>query len=87
MRIPTLRTAQYSTATAAFDSYWHRSAAVWLGKPATPPHSQRSQRVTLRLMNVLAPIYFYFDLSSPYSFTASGWIEALVARHGRTVSC
>ena len=30
-------------------------------------------------------IDFYFDLSSPYSYIASEWIEALAARHGRTV--
>jgi 2-hydroxychromene-2-carboxylate isomerase len=32
-----------------------------------------------------APIGFYFDFSSPYSYIASEWIEALAARHGRTV--
>ena len=32
-----------------------------------------------------APIAFYFDFSSPYSYIASEWIEALAARHGRTV--
>ena len=32
-----------------------------------------------------APIGFYFDLSSPYSYIASEWIEALAARHGRRV--
>ena len=32
------------------------------------------------------PIDFYFDFSSPYSYIASEWIEALAARHGRTVS-
>jgi len=32
-----------------------------------------------------APITFYFDFSSPYSYIASEWIEALAARHGRTV--
>jgi 2-hydroxychromene-2-carboxylate isomerase len=32
-----------------------------------------------------APIQFYFDFSSPYSYIASEWIEALAARHGRTV--
>ena len=26
-----------------------------------------------------------FDFSSPYSYIASEWIEALAARHGRTV--
>jgi 2-hydroxychromene-2-carboxylate isomerase len=31
------------------------------------------------------PIHFYFDFSSPYSYIASEWIEALAARHGRTV--
>ncbi|HEX6708291.1 MAG TPA: 2-hydroxychromene-2-carboxylate isomerase [Albitalea sp.] len=32
-----------------------------------------------------ASIDFYFDFSSPYSYIASEWIEALAARHGRTV--
>ena len=32
-----------------------------------------------------APISFYFDYSSPYSYIASEWIEALAARHARTV--
>ena len=31
------------------------------------------------------PIAFYFDFSSPYSYIASEWIEALAARHARTV--
>lgn len=31
------------------------------------------------------PLQFYFDFSSPYSYIASEWIEALAARHGRTV--
>lgn len=30
-------------------------------------------------------ILFYFDFSSPYSYIASEWVEALAARHGRTV--
>jgi len=30
-------------------------------------------------------IDFYFDFSSPYSYIASEWVEALAARHGRTV--
>jgi 2-hydroxychromene-2-carboxylate isomerase len=34
---------------------------------------------------VNTPIDFYFDFSSPYSYIASEWIEALAARHGRTV--
>jgi 2-hydroxychromene-2-carboxylate isomerase len=33
----------------------------------------------------LTPIDFYFDFSSPYSYIASEWIEALAARHGRGV--
>ena len=33
-----------------------------------------------------SPIDFYFDFSSPYSYIASEWIEALAARHGRTVN-
>ena len=32
------------------------------------------------------PLDFYFDFSSPYSYIASEWIEALAARHGRTVN-
>jgi 2-hydroxychromene-2-carboxylate isomerase len=32
------------------------------------------------------PVDFYFDFSSPYSYIASEWIEALAARHGRTVA-
>jgi 2-hydroxychromene-2-carboxylate isomerase len=34
---------------------------------------------------VKPPIEFYFDFSSPYSYIASEWVEALAARHGRTV--
>jgi len=36
-------------------------------------------------MATKAPIQFYFDFSSPYSYIASEWIEALAARHGRAV--
>jgi 2-hydroxychromene-2-carboxylate isomerase len=32
-----------------------------------------------------APIQFYFDFSSPYSYIASEWINAVAARHGRRV--
>jgi len=32
-----------------------------------------------------APIDFYFDFSSPYSYIASEWVEAVAARHGRAV--
>jgi 2-hydroxychromene-2-carboxylate isomerase len=32
-----------------------------------------------------APLHFYFDFISPYGFFASREIEALAARHGRTV--
>ncbi len=31
------------------------------------------------------PIHFYFDFSSPYSYIASEWVNAVAARHGRTV--
>ncbi len=33
-----------------------------------------------------APIEFHFDFSSPYSYLASERIEALAARHGRSVA-
>ncbi|WP_119153849.1 2-hydroxychromene-2-carboxylate isomerase [Caldimonas tepidiphila] len=36
-------------------------------------------------MNAARPIEFFFDFSSPYSYIASEWIDALAARHGRTV--
>ena len=32
-----------------------------------------------------APIDFYFDFSSPYGYLAAQRIEALAARHGRSV--
>lgn len=31
------------------------------------------------------PIDFWFDFSSPYSYVANEWVDALAARHGRTV--
>ena len=31
-------------------------------------------------------IEFWFDFSSPYAYIASEWVEALAARHGRTVN-
>ena len=31
------------------------------------------------------PIDFWFDFSSPYSYIANEWVDALAARHGRTV--
>lgn len=31
------------------------------------------------------PIEFWFDFSSPYSYITNEWIDALAARHGRTV--
>jgi 2-hydroxychromene-2-carboxylate isomerase len=34
---------------------------------------------------VRPPIDFYFDFSSPYSYIASEWIEAVAARHGRAI--
>ena len=36
-------------------------------------------------MDPHAPVDFFFDFSSPYSYIASEWIEALAARHGRAV--
>jgi 2-hydroxychromene-2-carboxylate isomerase len=35
---------------------------------------------------VKKPIDFYFDFVSPYAYIASEWVEALAARHGRTVN-
>ncbi|WP_395702063.1 2-hydroxychromene-2-carboxylate isomerase [Aquabacterium sp.] len=32
-----------------------------------------------------SPIDFFFDFSSPYSYVANEWIDALAARHGRMV--
>jgi 2-hydroxychromene-2-carboxylate isomerase len=32
-----------------------------------------------------SPIDFCFDFSSPYSYIAGEWVDALAARHGRTV--
>ena len=32
------------------------------------------------------PIHFWFDFSSPYSYIVNEWVDALAARHGRTVS-
>lgn len=31
------------------------------------------------------PLHFYFDFSSPYSYIANEWVDAVAARHGRTV--
>jgi 2-hydroxychromene-2-carboxylate isomerase len=39
----------------------------------------------LNAVGVRSPIQFYFDFSSPYSYIASEWIEAVAARHGRRV--
>lgn len=36
-------------------------------------------------MNTSAPIDFWFDFSSPYSYVANAWVDALAARHGREV--
>jgi 2-hydroxychromene-2-carboxylate isomerase len=36
-------------------------------------------------MDKRPPIDFWFDFSSPYSYLANEWIDALAARHGRTV--
>ena len=45
----------------------------------------RRRRQRLWSCTVKTPIDFYFDFSSPYSYIASEWVEALAARHGRTV--
>jgi 2-hydroxychromene-2-carboxylate isomerase len=31
------------------------------------------------------PLRFWFDFSSPYSYIANEWVDAVAARHGRTV--
>lgn len=36
-------------------------------------------------MNTPSPIDFWFDFSSPYSYIANEWVDALAARHGRVV--
>jgi len=36
-------------------------------------------------MNAPAPIDFWFDFSSPYSYIANEWVDAVAARAGRTV--
>lgn len=45
----------------------------------------RSARYAMCMNRPARAIDFYFDFSSPYSYIASEWIEALAARHGRTV--
>ena len=42
-------------------------------------------RAMVGAMNLRAPIQFWFDFSSPYSYIANEWIDALAARNGRTV--
>jgi 2-hydroxychromene-2-carboxylate isomerase len=36
-------------------------------------------------VNARPPVDFWFDFSSPYSYIASEWVEAVAARHGRAV--
>jgi 2-hydroxychromene-2-carboxylate isomerase len=36
-------------------------------------------------MDKRSPIDFWFDFSSPYSYLANEWVDALAARHSRTV--
>lgn len=36
-------------------------------------------------MQAKPPVDFWFDFSSPYSYIASEWVEAVAARHGRSV--
>ena len=40
---------------------------------------------SLNTVGTRAPIQFYFEFSSPYSYIASEWVEAVAARHGRRV--
>ena len=73
----------------------HRRAALRLGWRATssisPPswaHEPSGRQGRLALQYAVAmsrPHRFLVDFSSPYSYIASEWIEALAARHGRTV--
>jgi 2-hydroxychromene-2-carboxylate isomerase len=37
------------------------------------------------LRGMKSPIHFYFDFSSPYSYIANEWVDALAVRHGRSV--
>jgi 2-hydroxychromene-2-carboxylate isomerase len=37
-------------------------------------------------MGQAAPVEFYFDFASPYGYLASTQIDALAARHGRSVA-
>ena len=37
------------------------------------------------LQGMKSPLHFYFDFSSPYSYIANEWVDALAARHGRSV--
>ena len=39
----------------------------------------------MNLLTAKPAIDFYFDFSSPYSYIASEWVEAVAARHGRSV--
>ena len=39
----------------------------------------------MNLLTAKPAIDFYFDFSSPYSYIASEWVEAVAARHGRAV--
>lgn len=43
----------------------------------------RARRVYRSRMD--SPIDFFFDFSSPYSYIANEWVDAVAARHGRTV--
>lgn len=38
------------------------------------------------MQQAVSPIDFWFDFSSPYSYIASEWVQAVAARHGRTVN-
>jgi 2-hydroxychromene-2-carboxylate isomerase len=42
--------------------------------------AHRAQEIALT-----TPLDFWFDFSSPYSYIANEWVDAVAARHGRTV--
>lgn len=64
-----------------------RDAAALAFSPAAAPHQPgwTSSLCAAYRRGMKPPVDFYFDFSSPYSYIASEWIEALAARHGRTV--
>ena len=64
---------------------WPPPAVAQPPKPGLCRMDARRARTYGDRMNSPAAIDFYFDFSSPYSYIASEWINALAARHGRPV--